>query len=50
VAKLRFAPDGRVKHFEEYWHGRSLGLPEKCVHQFEKAKLAIFTSQNSDLI
>ncbi|CAJ1358843.1 unnamed protein product [Effrenium voratum] len=24
VAKLRFAPDGRVQHFEEYWHGRSL--------------------------
>ncbi|CAK9067123.1 Proline--tRNA ligase (Prolyl-tRNA synthetase) (ProRS) [Durusdinium trenchii] len=23
IAKLRFAPDGRVRHFEEYWHARS---------------------------
>ena len=25
VAKLCFADDGRVQHFEEYWHGKYLG-------------------------
>ncbi|CAE8602364.1 unnamed protein product [Polarella glacialis] len=24
IAKLRFAPDGRVQHFEEFWHAKSL--------------------------
>ena len=42
MAKLRFAPDGRVQHFEEYWHGRCGGRGSLWEAKFGETGLKIF--------